>query len=108
MTGVNVKFVDVTGNVSLLVERAGRGVDVRAVLCATAGAGDAGPRPVRRRRLAARRHAATRAATEASAHRPSRGETLSHLTHILYPPVVLPDVAYRWGPTDATHAFHLL
>lgn len=24
------------------------------------------------------------------------------------PPVVLPDVAYRWGPTDAIHAFDLL
>lgn len=55
------------GDVTIPVGRAGRRVDVRAVLRAAAGAGGAGSRPVRRRRLAARRHAATRAATEDAA-----------------------------------------
>lgn len=72
MSGV---YACVAGDVAVLVGRARRGVDVRAVLRAAAGAGGAGPRPRRRRRLAARRHAATRAATEAPTHRPPRGET---------------------------------
>lgn len=67
---VTLVIVCGTGDVAVLVGRAGRGVDVRAVLHAAAGTGRAGARPRRRRRLAAWRHAATRAATEASAHRP--------------------------------------
>lgn len=56
------------GDVAVPVGRARRGLHVRAVLCAAAGAGRAGPRPLRRRRLAARRHAAACVAAETAAH----------------------------------------
>lgn len=62
----------VIGHVALPVRCAGRGLDVRAVLRAAAGARHARTRA--RSCLAARRHAAARAAAETASHRPSRGE----------------------------------
>lgn len=66
------------GDVAVPVGRARRGFDVRAVLRTSAGAGGAGPRPGRRRSLAARRHAATGAAAETAALRQARGNTIRH------------------------------
>lgn len=59
-----------TGDITVPVRRARRGIDVCAVLRAAAGAGHARPRPGRRRCLATWRHAAACSAAEAAAHRP--------------------------------------
>lgn len=55
------------GDIAISIGSAGRGFDVRAVLCAAAGASHVGPRP-RRCRVATRRHAAARVAAKTTAY----------------------------------------